>query len=74
MSQVCNDLGICAELTRWTDTTKLCYSRGCVCEGCIYSEFFKDSKKCHAKAHVLELVRVKGTPNKVDIGKVILED
>jgi len=58
------DLGRAASVRRWTQTAIDCYKRGCVCSGCFYYDFFKDSpQKCQMKATVLELVRVLGRPN-----------
>lgn len=58
------DLGRTTSVRRWTSTAVDCYKRGCVCQGCFYSEFFSgSSQKCQMKATVLELVRVLGTPD-----------
>ena len=49
---------------RSTPTALQCYKRGCVCEGCFYSDFFSETaQRCQMKAAVLELVRTIGTPN-----------
>ena len=57
------DFGRNASVRRWTNIAIDCYSRGCVCNGCFYHTFFKDSpQRCQMKSTVLELVRVLGTP------------
>lgn len=49
---------------RWTQTAVDCYKRGCVCKGCFYQDFFKNSsQKCQMKSSVIELVRILGKPN-----------
>ena len=58
------DFGRNTSVRRWTNIAIDCYSRGCVCNGCFYNAFFKDSPhKCQMKSTVLELVRVLGTPS-----------
>ena len=58
------DMGRAIAVKRWTPTALECYKRGCVCEGCFYSDFFSaTAQKCQMKAAVLELVRTIGTPN-----------
>lgn len=55
------------QIRRWTNATLHCYGRGCVCEGCLYSNFFEDKRtKCQAKISVLESVRVLGKPDGID--------
>jgi len=50
---------------RWTRSAIGCYLRGCVCEGCIYHEFFKPSGHiCQMKTAVLYLVREFGAPER----------
>ena len=67
------DMGRAVAVRRWTPTALECYKRGCNCEGCFYSDFFKGtSQKCQMKASVLELVRVIGTPN-VELQQVIID-
>lgn len=67
------DMGRAIAVRRWTPTALECYKRGCNCDGCFYSDFFKGtSQKCQMKASVLELVRVIGTPD-VDIPQIITE-
>ena len=67
------DMGRAIAVRRWTPTALECYKRGCNCDGCFYSAFFKGtSQKCQMKASVLELVRVIGSP-KVDTPQVIIE-
>lgn len=69
------DLGKVASVRRWTKAAIDCYQRGCVCENCYYSEFFKDSpQRCQMKATVLELVRVLGVPQSVEPKESILEE
>lgn len=68
------DMGRSIAVRRWTNTALECYKRGCVCEGCFYTDFFNGtSQKCQMKASVLELVRVIGTPN-VELQQFIIED
>lgn len=33
------DMGRAIAVKRWTPTALECYKRGCVCEGCFYSDF-----------------------------------
>ena len=67
------DMGRAIAVRRWTPTALECYKRGCNCEGCFYSDFFKGtSQKCQMKASVLELVRVIGTPH-VEIPQLITD-
>ena len=48
---------------RWTISAIECFKRGCVCVGCFYDEFFKNSHhKCRMKEAVLESVRRLGRP------------
>ncbi len=69
------DLGRVASVRRWTKAAIDCYERGCVCENCYYSEFFKDSpQRCQMKATVLELVRVLGLPQNAEKQPGILEE
>ena len=57
------DMGRAIAVKRWTPTALECYKRGCVCEGCFYSDFFSaTAQKCQMKAAVLELVRTIGAP------------
>jgi hypothetical protein len=65
-----NALGSFAETTRWTEVTKYCYKRHCICEGCLYSQFFSNKNKCKAKAHVLALVSYIGKPKGIDLCQV----
>ncbi len=66
------ELGRTASVRRWTQTATDCYKRGCVCSGCFYNDFFKDSpQKCQMKATVLELVRVLGRPTHVEMESII---
>lgn len=65
------DMGRSIAVRRWTNTALECYKRGCVCEGCFYTDFFNGTaQKCQMKASVLELVRVLGKPD-VDIPQVL---
>ena len=58
------DMGRAIAVRRWTNTALECYKRGCVCEGCFYTDFFNGtSHRCQMKASVLELVRVLGKPD-----------
>ena len=67
------DMGRSIAVRRWTNTALECYKRGCVCEGCFYTDFFNGtSQKCQMKASVLELVRVLGKPN-VEIQQVLVD-
>lgn len=69
------DLGRVASVRRWTRAAIDCYQRGCICEGCYYSEFFKDSpQKCQMKATVLELVRVLGVPQNAEKKQEVIEE
>ena len=54
-----NCLGKFAKPLSWNYTTKMCYERGCMCDGCILTEY---NIKCHVKAAVLESVRLFGAP------------
>ncbi|OGI18462.1 MAG: hypothetical protein A2287_05490 [Candidatus Melainabacteria bacterium RIFOXYA12_FULL_32_12] len=66
------DLGRTTSVRRWTQTAVDCYKRGCVCSGCFYSDFFKESpQRCQMKATVLELVRVLGRPNVEPLDAII---
>lgn len=68
------DMGRSVAVRRWTATAKECYKRGCNCDGCFYTTFFKGSgQKCQMKASVLELVRVLGKPYGVK-PKTIIKD
>ena len=58
------DMGRSIAVRRWTNTALECYVRGCVCEGCFYTDFLK--------ASVLELVRVLGKPN-VEIQQILVD-
>jgi hypothetical protein len=61
------DLGRVASVRRWTKAAVDCYQRGCVCQGCYYSDFFRGSpQRCQMKATVLELVRVLGIPQNLE--------
>ena len=67
------DMGRSIAVRRWTNTALECYKRGCVCEGCFYTDFFNGtSQRCQMKASVLELVRVLGKPN-VEIQQVLVD-
>lgn len=67
------DMGRAIAVRRWTNTALECYKRGCVCEGCFYTDFFNGtSQKCQMKASVLELVRVLGKPN-VELQQVLVD-
>lgn len=67
------DLGRATSVRRWTHTAIECYKRGCVCNGCFYSEFFSgNSQRCQMKATVLELVRVLGKPE-IDMPAVLAD-
>ena len=58
------NMGKAIAVKRWTPTALECYKRGCVCDGCFYSDFFSaTAQKCQMKAAVLELVRTIGAPN-----------
>ena len=58
------DIEKAVSVRRWTQTAIDCYKRGCVCQGCFYKDFFKDSvQRCQMKSSVIELVRVLGKPN-----------
>lgn len=66
------DMGKAVDIRRWTPTAKDCYARGCVCEGCFYSDFFESKNPiCKMKAAVLELVRMIGIPEGVESKGVI---
>jgi hypothetical protein len=68
------DLGKATSVRRWTQTAIDCYKRGCVCSGCFYYDFFKESpQKCQMKATVLELVRVLGRPNVEPVQSTLVE-
>ena len=54
-----NDLGTFAKPLGWNNTTRECYERGCVCEGCVLAKY---EVKCQVKAAVLESVRLFGSP------------
>lgn len=58
-----NDLGDHPSPQRWSDAAVICHERGCVCDGCQFSIYFRNGEKCHMKATVLELVRTVGVPN-----------
>lgn len=65
------DMGRAIAVRRWTNTALECYKRGCVCDGCFYTDFFNgSSQKCQMKASVLELVRVLGKPD-IDLPQVL---
>ena len=67
------DMGRAVAVRRWTNTALECYKRGCVCDGCFYSDFFNgSSQKCQMKASVLELVRVLGKPD-VELQQLLSE-
>jgi|SRR5574344_998272 hypothetical protein len=67
------DMGRSVAVRRWTPTAVDCYKRGCNCDGCFYTDFFKGtSQKCQMKASVLELVRVLGTPD-VELQQVLID-
>jgi hypothetical protein len=51
-------------VSRWTPTAIECYKRGCVCEGCIYNDFFEEDK-CQCKYTVIWLVKVVGIPDEL---------
>ena len=69
------DFGRNSSVRRWTDIAIDCYSRGCVCQGCFYKNFFKDSpQKCQMKSTVLELVRIIGVPQTNKHPAQILDD
>ena len=58
----------------WTTSAIQCYMRGCVCDGCFYSDFFNgSSQKCQMKASVLELVRVLGKPD-VELQQLLVDE
>ncbi|MFA7658798.1 MAG: hypothetical protein WCY19_05135 [Candidatus Gastranaerophilaceae bacterium] len=62
------DLGRTFAQRKWTITAIECYKRGCVCDGCVYQDFFDKSssdQKCQVKASVVELVRTIGLPEDV---------
>ncbi|MGN0006206.1 MAG: hypothetical protein ACI37Z_09605 [Candidatus Gastranaerophilaceae bacterium] len=59
------------QVRRWTNASLECYKRGCVCEGCFYTDFFNgSSQRCQMKSSVLELVRVLGKPD-VELQQVL---
>ena len=67
------ELGRPIAVRRWTNTALECYKRGCVCEGCFYTDFFNGtSQRCQMKASVLELVRVLGKPN-VELQQILVD-
>lgn len=67
------DMGRAINARRWTNTALECYKRGCVCDGCFYSDFFNDTaQKCQMKASVLELVRVLGKPD-IDLPQILAD-
>ena len=49
------------DIRRWTQISKECYMRGCICKGCpVYETYFKDkpkSQQCQVKTAVIETVR-----------------
>lgn len=47
---------------KWTELAKECYERGCICNGCVFSEILISSN-CRMKRTVLELVKLFGVPN-----------
>ena len=65
------DMGRAVTVRRWNNAALECYKRGCVCDGCFYSDFFSaTAQKCQMKAAVLELVRTIGAPS-VDLPQVL---
>lgn len=56
---------------RWTDGAVECYSRGCVCDGCIMRDIFKWS--CQMKKTVSNLVKYHGAPKKVKQPTIVKE-
>ena len=46
---------------RWTESAKLCYKRGCVCQGCEINNL-NLSVKCVMKEVVLKLIKKHGLP------------
>jgi len=69
-------LGRATSQRRWTPGAIECLKRGCICEGCFYNNFFKESsnKKCQMKAAVLELKRTIGNPAGYKEQTIIKED
>lgn len=64
---------------RWTETAKMCYLRGCICESadctpsiCEYKVIL--GKECRMKATVIELVRKFGIPKGVSERTVLNEN
>lgn len=54
-----NDLGAVVSPRRWSISAIDCYKRGCVCQGCLYYNYFENTnQKCQMKATVLELIRL----------------
>lgn len=66
------DFGRAVAVRRWTPTAIECYKRGCNCDGCFYKDFLTN-QRCMMKASVLELVRVIGTPEGIEMEGVINE-
>lgn len=61
-------------LRRWTMSAKECLDRGCVCDGCKYSEYFKGTRyKCQMKKYVIALVKKFGHPKDVQTKTIIGE-
>lgn len=56
-------------------SAKECLDRGCVCDGCKYSEYFKGTRyKCQMKRYVIELVKKFGHPKDVQTKTIIGEE
>lgn len=63
------------QFRRWTHAAIDCYKRGCVCQGCYFSDFFSDEKQsCRMKSAVIELVRLFGKPKGVREKTIIQEE
>lgn len=68
-----NALGFYTKPRDWNSLTCMCYSRGCICEGCEYNDFFSDGTVCQTKAAVLESVKLFGAPFERDIFEVVMD-
>ena len=72
-----NYMGKTTSQRRWSESAIMCYKRGCVCNGCFYEEFFRNSGtkvKCQMKAAVIELMRTIGKPPETNEKTIIKED
>lgn len=61
---------------KWTETTKKCYQRGCVCTGCPTFALVKrlsSINRCLVKVAVIELITAYGKPEGVEIKQFVEE-